>query len=42
MVRRRDGQRLLGEVLFGVLGAPDALLDPALRRVDGLLDDEAC
>jgi IS5 family transposase len=42
MVRRRDGQRLLGEVvLFGVLGAPDALLDPAMRRVDALLDDEA-
>jgi IS5 family transposase len=42
MVRRRDGQGLLGEVvLFGVLGAPEALLDPALRRVDPLLDDAA-
>jgi IS5 family transposase len=42
MVRRRDGQGLLGEVvLFGVLGAPETLLDPALRRVDALLGDEA-
>jgi Transposase domain (DUF772) len=42
MVRRRDGQGLLGEVvLFGVLGTPETLLDPALRRVDALLGDEA-
>jgi Transposase domain (DUF772) len=41
MVRRRDGQGLLGEVvLFGALGAPETLLDPALRRVDALLSDE--
>src|SRR5215475_5848506 len=41
MVRRRDGQGLLGEVvLFGVLGTPETLLDPALRRVDALLGDE--
>jgi IS5 family transposase len=33
---------LLGEVvLFGVLGAPETLLDPALRRVDAVLSDEA-
>jgi IS5 family transposase len=33
---------MLGQVvLFGVLGAPDTLLEPALRRVDGLLADEA-
>jgi transposase, IS5 family len=42
MVRRRDGQGMLGQVvLFGVLGAPDTLLEPALRRVDALLADEA-
>jgi IS5 family transposase len=42
MVRRRDGQRGLGEVvLFGLLGEPASLLDPALRRIDALLDDEA-
>lgn len=42
MVRRRDGQRGLGEVvLFGLLGDPATLLDPALRRIDALLDDEA-
>ena len=27
-------------VLFGVLGTPETLLDPALRRVDALLGDE--
>ena len=42
MVRRRDGQRGLGEVvLFGLLGEPASLLEPALRRIDALLDDEA-
>jgi IS5 family transposase len=42
MVRRRDGQRGLGEVvLFGLLGEPATLLEPALRHIDALLDDEA-
>src|SRR5512145_896788 len=42
MVRRRDGQRGLGEVvLFGLLGEPETLLEPALRRIDTVLDDEA-
>jgi IS5 family transposase len=42
MVRRRNGQGWLGEVvLFGALGAPEQLLDPALRRVDALLGDDA-
>src|SRR2546425_11707623 len=41
MTRRRDGQRGLGEVvLFGLLGPPETLLDPTLRRIDTLLDDE--
>jgi IS5 family transposase len=41
MVVRRDGQRGLGEVvLFGLLGEPATLLDPALRRIDTVLDDE--
>jgi IS5 family transposase len=41
MTRRRDGQRGLGDVvLFGLLGPPETLLDPTLRRIDGLLDDE--
>jgi IS5 family transposase len=41
MIRRRNGQRGLWDaVLFG---APDPLklMDPALRRIDELLDDEA-
>jgi len=40
MIRRRNGQRSLWDaVLFG---APDprALMGPALRRVDELLNDE--
>src|SRR5262245_13799473 len=40
MIRRRNGQRALWDaVLFG---APDprALMDPALRRIDTVLDDE--
>ena len=40
MIRRRNGQRSLWDaVLFG---APDprALMDPALRRIDELLNDE--
>jgi hypothetical protein len=42
MTRWRDGQRALGElILFGVVGAPEALMDPVLRRIDRLLDDEA-
>src|SRR5256884_5690533 len=42
MTRRREGQRWFGQVvLFGLLGPPETLLDPALRRIDGLLDDEA-
>jgi len=41
MTRWRDGQRALGEViLFGVVGAPEALMDPILRRIDALLEDE--
>src|SRR2546426_12522700 len=42
MTRRGEGQRAFGRVvLFGLLGPPETLLDPALRRIDGLLDDEA-
>src|SRR5438046_2868042 len=42
MTRRREGKRGFGQVvLFGLLGPPETLLDPALRRIDGLLDDEA-
>src|SRR2546425_52456 len=42
MTRRREGQRGFGQVvLFGLLGPRETLLDPALRRIDGLLDDEA-
>src|SRR2546426_6362843 len=42
MTRRREGQRGFGQVvLFGLLGPPETLLDPVLRRIDGLLDDEA-
>jgi hypothetical protein len=40
MIPRRNGQRSLWDaVLFG---APDprALMDPKLRRIDELLDDE--
>ena len=42
MTRWRDGQLALGQVvLFGVLAAPETLMDPVLRRIDTLLDDEA-
>src|SRR3989442_8602990 len=42
MTRRREGQLGFGQVvLFGLLGPPETLLEPALRRIDGLLDDEA-
>src|SRR2546422_4261969 len=42
MTRRREGQLGFGQVvLFGLLGPPETLLDPVLRRIDGLLDDEA-
>src|SRR5256885_5428475 len=42
MTRRRERQLGFGQVvLFGLLGPPETLLDPALRRIDGLLDDEA-
>src|SRR2546426_9718796 len=42
MTRRREGQRGFGQVvLFGLLGPPETLLDPVLRRIDRLLDDEA-
>src|SRR5712692_8521514 len=42
MTRWRDGQGALGEViLFGVVGAPEKLMYPVLRRIDALLDDEA-
>jgi IS5 family transposase len=42
MTRWRDGQLALGQVvLFGVLAAPETLMDPVLRRIDALLDDEA-
>jgi len=41
MKRRREGQLGFGQVvLFGLLGPPETLLDPALRRIDRLLDDE--
>lgn len=41
MTRWRDGQRVLGEViLFGVIGAPETLMDPILRRLDAVLEDE--
>src|SRR5438128_10934839 len=42
MTRRREGQRGFGQVvLFGLLGPQETLLDPVLRRIDRLLDDEA-
>ncbi len=42
MTRRREGQRAFGQVvLFGLLGPPETLLEPVLRRIDRLLDDEA-
>src|SRR5439155_499830 len=42
MTRRGEGQRGFGQVVvFGLLGPPETLRDPALRRIDGLLDDEA-
>src|SRR2546428_23964 len=42
MTRRREGQRGFGRVvLFGLLGPAETLLDPVLRRIDRLLDDEA-
>src|SRR5437879_11544206 len=42
MTRRREGQLGFGQVvLFGLLGPPETLLDPALRRIDRLLDDDA-
>src|SRR2546428_8551341 len=42
MTRRREGQRGFGQVvLSGLLGPPETLLDPVLRRIDRLLDDEA-
>src|SRR2546425_9699202 len=42
MTRRRERQLGFGQVvLFGLLGPPETLLDPVLRRIDGLLDDEA-
>ena len=38
MTRWRDGQGALGEViLFGVVGAPEKLMYPVLRRIDALL-----
>jgi transposase, IS5 family len=41
MVRRRNGQRSLWDaVLFGAPN-PRALMDPALRRIDELLNDDA-
>src|SRR3989449_151738 len=42
MTRRREGQRAFGRgVWLGLLGPPETLLDPALRGIAGLLDDEA-
>src|SRR3989454_2385260 len=39
---RGEGQRGLWQVVsFGWLGPPEPLLDPALRRIEGLLDDTA-
>src|SRR5438093_1437239 len=41
MTRRREGQRAFGQVvLFGLLGPPGTLLDPVLRRIDRLLEDD--
>jgi IS5 family transposase len=43
MVRRHYAQLTLSQlILFGVLmPSPEELMDPQLRRIDGLLDDEA-
>ena len=43
MVRRRQAQLTLSQVvLFGmVVPKPEELMEPELRRIDGLLDDEA-
>src|SRR5256884_2219057 len=42
MTRRREGQGGFGQVvLFGLVGPRETLIDPALRRVDGLLAAEA-
>ncbi len=42
MIRRRSAQRTLSDVvLFGtVMPRPEELMDPVLRRIDPLLDDE--
>ena len=40
MIRRRNGQRGLWDaVLFGAPD-PEKLMDPTLRRIDELLDDD--
>ena len=43
MIRRKNAQRSFGDVmLFGVsVPDPDSLMDPVLRRIDVLLEDEA-
>ena len=42
MIRRHQRQMALAQlVLFGVMTSPEALMDPILRRMDELLDDEA-
>lgn len=42
MVRRHVGQLELTQlVLFGVVREPEALMDPTLRHIDELLEDEA-
>ncbi len=42
MIRRRHVQMTLAQVvLFGAVARPEDLMDPILRRLDELLDDEA-
>ena len=41
MTRRKQRQLALTQlVLFGAIAKPEDLMEPALRRIDGLLDDE--
>lgn len=42
MVRHRHAQLALAQlVLFGTIAEPEALMDPELRKIDGLLEDDA-
>jgi len=42
MIRRKNAQRSFGYLVhFGsILPEPESLMDPVLRRIDQLLDDE--